>query len=82
MISGILRCTMSTRGRVPITGATSGIGREAVRRFAELGWEVFATGRSEARRRELAASSKEGLVHVVALDVDRADSIAACRAEV
>ena len=82
MSSGILRCTMASKGRVLITGATSGIGREAVRRFAELGWEVFATGRSEARRRELAASSKEGLVHVVALDVDRADSIAACRAEV
>lgn len=62
-----------------VTGATSGIGREAARRFAELGWEVFATGRSEAGRRALEASLPVGRAHVVALDVDRAESIAACQ---
>ncbi len=72
-----------TTGRILITGATSGIGREAVRRFAELGWEVFATGRSEARCAELARSTaKEGNVRVVALDVDQAASIAACKDEI
>jgi NAD(P)-dependent dehydrogenase (short-subunit alcohol dehydrogenase family) len=71
-----------TKGRILITGATSGIGRAAVERFAALGWEVFATGRSEAKRRELAASTKDGRVHVVALDVDRAESIATCQEEI
>ena len=65
-----------------MTGATSGIGRETARRFAELGWEVFATGRSESGRRALADSLTEGVVHVVALDVDQAASIAACEKEI
>src|SRR4051812_19685584 len=70
------------KGRILITGATSGIGRAAVLRFAELGWEVFATGRSEARRRELADATKGGRVHVVALDVDQPESIRACQEEI
>jgi NAD(P)-dependent dehydrogenase (short-subunit alcohol dehydrogenase family) len=67
-----------------VTGATSGIGLEAARRFAELGWEVFATTRDPTRaaalEAALASAGERG--HVVTLDVDRPPSIAACAAEV
>ena len=32
-----------------VTGATSGIGQEVVRVFAEHGWRVMATGRKQAQ---------------------------------
>ena len=35
---------------VLITGATSGFGAAAVRRFAAAGWKVVATGRRAARQ--------------------------------
>jgi len=62
-----------------ITGATSGIGLEAARSFAKLGWTVFATGRNERRMKELAPEFPPGTVHFLPLDVDHADSIAALR---
>ena len=68
--------------RVLVTGATSGIGRAAALRLHELGWEVFATGRDEARRRALAESAGGPSFHVLALDVDSAESIAACKATI
>ena len=39
---------------VLITGATSGFGRAAARRFADGGWRVIGTGRRAERLRELA----------------------------
>lgn len=37
-----------------VTGASSGIGREAARQLAELGWRVIAVARSEERLKQLA----------------------------
>ena len=59
---------------VLVTGATSGFGAAACRRFAAAGANVIATGR---RRERLAALKKElgGLCHAVAFDAsDRAET--------
>jgi NAD(P)-dependent dehydrogenase (short-subunit alcohol dehydrogenase family) len=77
-------------GRILVTGATSGIGLATAQRFAALGWEVFATGRSESARRALrealpadaAGATGTARTHVVALDVDDAASIAVCQREI
>jgi short-subunit dehydrogenase len=74
-----LSCASGSAGRILVTGATSGIGLEVVRTFAKMGWEVFATGRNEARRAEIANELSAHRVHVLALDVDQRESIAACR---
>lgn len=68
--------------RILVTGATSGIGLEAVRRFAKLGWHVIATGRKEERLLEIRAELAAWKVDTARLDVDEPDSIAACKAEV
>jgi len=59
-----------------ITGATSGFGRAAARRFAAAGWSLVLTGRRaerlQALQAELAASVP---VHSVALDVRDAQAV-------
>ncbi len=59
-----------------ITGATSGFGRAAARRFAAAGWSLILTGRRTERletlRRELSALVP---VHVVGLDVRDAEAV-------
>ncbi|MFY1050323.1 SDR family NAD(P)-dependent oxidoreductase [Ectopseudomonas khazarica] len=59
-----------------ITGATSGFGRAAARRFAEAGWSLVLSGRREERlqalRDELAAKVP---VHIATLDVRDAEAV-------
>ena len=56
-----------------VTGATRGIGRESVRRLAELGWTVWLGARDvaegEAAAREITAELPSADVRAVALDV-------------
>ncbi len=53
-----------------ITGATSGVGRAAARRFAREGWALVLTGRRFERLEELANELKDQVpVHIAALDV-------------
>jgi len=53
---------------VLVTGATSGFGAAAVKRFADAGWRVIATGRRVERLQTLAARYGEG-IHVAAFDI-------------
>ncbi len=46
---------MATRGRVVVSGASSGIGWAVAERFAAEGWRVCATARREASLRQLVA---------------------------
>jgi NAD(P)-dependent dehydrogenase (short-subunit alcohol dehydrogenase family) len=70
--------------RVLVTGASSGIGRQAVSEFLRRGWSVIATMRRAAeRRRELFADemlAHAGALEVVSLDVadggERAEVVA------
>src|SRR5690606_13599725 len=59
-----------------ITGATSGFGRAAGRRFAEAGWSLVLTGRRlerlEALNNEL---STKVPVHIAVLDVRDAEAV-------
>jgi len=52
-----------------ITGATSGIGREAARLFSRDGWRVIAAGRRQDRLDALAAELGEDKVRALALDM-------------
>ncbi|WP_456269221.1 SDR family NAD(P)-dependent oxidoreductase [Kushneria sp. AK178] len=53
-----------------ITGATSGFGRAAARRFAEAGWSLVLTGRRRERLEELEQELSDRVaVHIVELDV-------------
>lgn len=52
-----------------ITGATSGIGEAAARRFAKAGWRVVATGRRGERLRKLADEIGGDAVHTAEFDV-------------
>jgi short-subunit dehydrogenase len=67
-----------------ITGATAGIGRAAALSLARAGHVVIATGRrTDALRALQAEAAKDRAhVHVLTLDVTKADSIAAAKAEV
>jgi sulfoacetaldehyde reductase len=59
-----------------ITGATSGFGQAAARRFAQAGWSVIITGRREDRLRTLADElSARVPVHYAALDVRDSNAV-------
>ncbi|WP_280507187.1 SDR family oxidoreductase [Nocardia flavorosea] len=70
---------MTTSTIALVTGANKGLGRETVRRLADLGWQVFAAARDTARGSEavaeLAAEGRQ--VRFVALDVTSDESVAA-----
>ena len=58
-----------------ITGATSGFGAAAVRRFVKGGWRVIATGRRADRLKKLVAELGADKVHAAAFDMRKADAI-------
>jgi sulfoacetaldehyde reductase len=59
-----------------ITGATSGFGQAAAKRFASSGWSVIITGRRIGRLEALAAElSLITNVHMAVLDVSDRDSV-------
>lgn len=62
-----------------VTGANKGLGRETVRRFAVLGWDVFLAARDTERGGSAVAElAEEGLdVRFVPLDVTSDESVAA-----
>ena len=63
-----------------ITGASSGLGRELARQYAEAGHEVCVSARSTDALDELATecSSFTGAIHVFGLDITDADKADAC----
>jgi len=52
-----------------ITGASSGFGAAAARRFLGAGWQVIATGRRAERLAELAQTSTRPRLHCAAFDI-------------
>lgn len=54
---------------VLITGATSGFGAAAVKRFAAAGWRVIATGRRAGRLQPLVEEFGAERVHAAAFDI-------------
>ncbi|SFI06621.1 SDR family oxidoreductase [Modicisalibacter xianhensis] len=61
---------------VLITGATSGFGRAAARRFAKEGWSLILAGRRQERLQELKEELSQVVpVHTVALDVRDAEAV-------
>ena len=52
-----------------ITGATSGFGAAAVRRFVAAGWRVIATGRRADRLQALVDALGADKVHAAAFDI-------------
>lgn len=60
---------------VLITGATSGFGTAAVRRFANAGWKVIGTGRRADRLLALAAEFPAGQIHTLAFDIRDAEAM-------
>jgi serine 3-dehydrogenase len=54
---------------VLITGATSGFGAAAVKRFAESGWRVIATGRRAERLQPLVDQFGADKVHAAVFDI-------------
>ncbi|MET0893206.1 MAG: SDR family NAD(P)-dependent oxidoreductase [Pseudoxanthomonas sp.] len=54
---------------VLITGATSGFGAAAVRRFAHAGWRIVATGRRAERLQPLVDEYGADTVHAAAFDI-------------
>jgi serine 3-dehydrogenase (NADP+) len=63
-----------------ITGATSGFGASAVRRFAQAGWRVVATGRRTERLRALADELGPETVATAAFDMQDAAAMEAALA--
>ena len=68
-----------TKRTILITGATSGIGRDAALALARRGHRVFATGRNAALLAELEAKAAGTRLETLRLDVTKADSIEAAR---
>jgi NAD(P)-dependent dehydrogenase (short-subunit alcohol dehydrogenase family) len=64
-----------------VTGANKGLGRETVRRLAELGWTVLLGSRSAERGAE-AAAALDGDVVPIVIDVTDDASVAAAAKEV
>ncbi|MET1025126.1 MAG: SDR family NAD(P)-dependent oxidoreductase [Pseudoxanthomonas sp.] len=62
---------------VLITGATSGFGAAAVRKFAAAGWKVIATGRRAERLAPLVEEFGSDVVHAAAFDIRDADALEA-----
>ena len=60
---------------VLITGATSGFGAAAVKRFANAGWHVIATGRRAERLQPLVEEFGKDKVHAAAFDIRDADAL-------
>lgn len=61
---------------VLITGATSGFGKAAARRFAQAGWSLILTGRREERLAELESElSPQVSVLTMPLDVRDSDAV-------
>jgi serine 3-dehydrogenase len=60
-----------------ITGATSGFGAAAARRFTRAGWRVVATGRRADRLESLVDELGKDKVHAAAFDMRKADAIEA-----
>lgn len=58
-----------------ITGATSGFGAAAVRRFAAAGWKVIATGRRAERLAPFVAEFGREAVHTAAFDIRDGDAL-------
>jgi NAD(P)-dependent dehydrogenase (short-subunit alcohol dehydrogenase family) len=69
---------MSGRGRVVVTGASTGIGEASARKLAAIGFEVHAGVRKQADAERLGAIAG---VTPLTIDVTDADSIAAAAAE-
>ena len=63
-----------------ITGATSGFGAASVRRFANAGWRVVATGRRADRLKRLADEFGAARVFTASFDMRKADAIEAALA--
>src|SRR5262249_3682805 len=72
-------CTVNTKSRstILITGANKGLGREAARRLAAEGHEVWAAARDPERGR---AAAEEVRAHPVVLDVTDDESVRAAAA--
>ncbi len=73
---------MSGKQTILITGATSGIGREAALLLAREGHHVFATGRKQDQLDAIAAEAADLQLETLQLDVNDPDSIAAAAMEV
>ena len=58
-----------------ITGATSGFGAAATRRFVAAGWRVVATGRRSDRLQALVDELGADRVHPAAFDIRDADAM-------
>jgi NAD(P)-dependent dehydrogenase (short-subunit alcohol dehydrogenase family) len=69
--------TMRATKTVVITGASSGIGRAAVARMAQSGWNVFATVRKEQDSHQLRSDFGASVTPIV---MDVADRPSVCRA--
>ena len=63
-----------------ITGATSGFGAAAVRRFAAAGWKVIATGRRAERLQPLVEEFGANKIHAAAFDIRDAAAMEAALA--
>src|SRR6267142_6636642 len=65
---------------VMITGATAGFGAAAVRRFANAGWRVVATGRRADRLQKLIDEFGKAKVFTASFDMRKPDAIEAALA--